>query len=60
MLAGETGAVRNAVVMESAVALTAAGATADFVAGAEAAAAAIDNGKATETLAAWARMSRGE
>jgi len=60
VFAGQAGAVRNAVVMESAVALTAAGACEDFAAGAEAAAAAIDEGKATATLAAWAQMSQSE
>ncbi len=50
VLGGETGAVRTAVVMEAAVALTAAGVTPDFAAGAERAAAAIDRGDALATL----------
>jgi len=57
---GESGAVRNAVIMESAVALTAAGAAKDFGGGAKLAATAIDSGAATKTLDAWARLSRGE
>ena len=57
VLAGETGAVRAAVVMEAAVALTAAGAAGDFRAGAERAAEAIDTGGATRTLQAWAALS---
>jgi anthranilate phosphoribosyltransferase len=50
VLSGESGAFRHAVVMEAAVALTAAGTSSDFTAGAERAAAAIDSGAATRTL----------
>ena len=50
LLAGESGAFRNAVVMEAAVALTAAGLCGDFAAGAERAGAAIDSGAARATL----------
>lgn len=57
VLDGETGAVRNAVVMEAAVALCAAGVASDFRSGAEAATAAIDDGKARDTLARWVEVS---
>ena len=57
ILGGETGAARNAVIMEAAVALRAAGVVGDFRAGAEAAAEAIDSGKATDTLARWVAVS---
>jgi anthranilate phosphoribosyltransferase len=51
LFAGESGAGRNAVVMESAVALSACGVAADFVDGAKRAAEAIDSGLATAKLA---------
>ncbi len=60
LLAGDTGAVRNAVIMESAVAITAAGAAAEFREGAKLAAAAIDDGRASKTLDAWAELSKSE
>ena len=51
LFAGSAGAGRSAVVMESAVALSACGVAADFREGAERAMAAIDGGKATQVLA---------
>ncbi|MCG8423612.1 MAG: anthranilate phosphoribosyltransferase [Proteobacteria bacterium] len=57
VLAGAKGAVRNAVVMEAAVALRAAGVCSDFLAGAKAAAEAVDSGKATQTLDRWVEVS---
>jgi anthranilate phosphoribosyltransferase len=59
-LAGEAGAVRAAVVMEAAVALTACGVASDFRDGASRAAAAIDDGTAVSTLERWVELSRGE
>jgi anthranilate phosphoribosyltransferase len=59
VLAGETGPVRAAVVMEAAVALRAAGAAADFCEGAGRAAAALDSGAAARTLERLAQLSRG-
>jgi anthranilate phosphoribosyltransferase len=59
VLAGEAGAVRNAAVMEAAVALHAAGVAGDFREGAERAAAAIDRGDAERTLSQWAALSGG-
>ncbi len=60
VLAGKVGAVRSAVLMESAVALTAAGAVGDFEAGARRAAEAIDTGAATTCLARWIELSSGQ
>lgn len=57
LFAGEAGAGRNAVVMESAVALCASGVANDFREGAERAAAAIDGGKATKLVEDLARVS---
>jgi anthranilate phosphoribosyltransferase len=59
VLAGEKGAPRTAVVMESAVALTAAGQATDFRDGARQAAKAIDDGAAAETLRRWVEVSAG-
>ena len=57
-LEGESGAVRNAVVMEAAVALCAAGVVDDdFPAAATRAAQAIDGGAALDTLARWVEVS---
>ena len=50
LFAGESGAGRNAVVMESAVALSACGVATDFMDGAKRAAEAIDSGLATAKL----------
>jgi anthranilate phosphoribosyltransferase len=58
VLAGQAGAVRNAVIMEAAVALCAAGSSQDFREGAERAIAAIDRGEAMDTLARWIALSR--
>ncbi|ACY16083.1 anthranilate phosphoribosyltransferase [Haliangium ochraceum] len=58
VLAGEAGAVRNAAVMEAGVALVAAGCADDLRAGAELAAAAIDDGRARDALARWAALSQ--
>jgi len=58
VLGGQTGAVRNAVLMEAALALVAADAAQELDAAAKLAAEAIDSGKATETLARWAELSR--
>lgn len=57
LFAGAPGAGRHAVVMESAVALCACGVADDFREGAERAAEAIDQGRATETLAALVRLT---
>jgi anthranilate phosphoribosyltransferase len=57
VLAGEAGAPRTAAVMESAVALVAAGVASDFADGAVKAAAAIDGGAAADTLARWAAIT---
>lgn len=53
MLAGEAGAYRDAVLLNTAGALIVAGAAADWPAGARQAAAAIDDGRATALLKAW-------
>jgi anthranilate phosphoribosyltransferase len=60
VLAGQGGAPRAAVLMESAMALLAAGATASLQEGAGMAAAAIDGGAAAERLRRWVEVSRGE
>lgn len=57
LFAGERGAVRTAVIMEAAVALTAAGAADGFEAGAARAAEVLDSGAAAATLDAWATLS---
>jgi anthranilate phosphoribosyltransferase len=57
MLAGEQGAVRNAAVMEAAVALVACGQAAELKEGAAKAAMAIDDGSATRTLERWVEVS---
>jgi len=57
MLAGEHGAVRNAAVMEAALALLACGVVDDMRAGAVAAAAAIDEGRAARVLERWIEVS---
>ena len=53
MLAGEAGAYRDAVLLNTAGALIVAGAVPDWPAGAAMAAAAIDDGRATALLKAW-------
>ncbi len=58
LFAGSQGAGRCAVVMESAIALRACGVASDFRDGAQRAAAAIDNGGATEKLAALVRLTQ--
>ncbi|HKA91605.1 MAG TPA: anthranilate phosphoribosyltransferase [Haliangiales bacterium] len=58
VLDGEPGAPRAAAIMEAALALVAAGAAADIVAGARRAAEAIDGGAARATLERWATASR--
>ena len=58
VLAGEAGAVRNAVVLESSVALVAAGIAKDFKDGAERAQNAIDSGAAATTLTKWVELSQ--
>jgi anthranilate phosphoribosyltransferase len=57
VLDGEAGAVRTAVVMEAAVALVAGGVVDSFIAGAERAAAAIDDGAARRVLDRWVELS---
>lgn len=57
VFSGEAGAPRAATVLQASAALTAAGVAADFRAGAERAAEAIDSGAATRTLKAWIEMS---
>ncbi len=59
VLSGDGGAVRAAVLMETAVALTAAGIASDFRDGVERGAAAIDSGAASTTLARWVSLSGG-
>ncbi len=59
ILAGKTGAVRHAVLMEAAMALCATGVARDFREGRERAEAAIGGGQATETLDRWVRVSAG-
>ena len=57
MLEGETGAVRNATVMEAAVALVACGCASDFRDAAKGAQAAIDSRQAMQTLQRWIALS---
>jgi anthranilate phosphoribosyltransferase len=57
LFAGEHGAVRSAVIMEAAVALTAAGSVEGFEAGAIRAAEVLDSGAAAATLEQWAKLS---
>ncbi len=57
LFAGETGAGRNAVIMESGVALVACGIAGDFIEGAERSAEAIDKGRATAKLKDLVRLS---
>ncbi len=59
VLAGKSGAPRNAAVMEAALALVAAGAAPDLPAAARRAQAALDGGAATATLDRWVALSRG-
>ena len=58
ILAGESGAARNAVLMAAGAALCVTDIANDLRSGAEAAAAAIDSGQATRTLETWARLSQ--
>ena len=60
VLQGAAGAVRSAVLMESAVALTAAGLVDGFQAGAARAAKAIDSGDAATCLDRWIAVSNGQ
>lgn len=53
LLAGETGAYRDAILFNAAAALRVAGASADWRAGVDRAAVAIDSGAAARLLAAW-------
>jgi len=55
--AGEKGAVRTAVLLETSVALVACGVAGDFRDGAERAAVAIDSGAASAKLAAWSSFA---
>jgi anthranilate phosphoribosyltransferase len=57
VLGGQAGAVRTAALMEAAVALVAAGLAEDFRAGAERAAAAVDEGMAGTTLERWIELT---
>lgn len=60
VLDGAPGAARNAAVMEAAVALCAAGVASELREAAALAAAAIDEGRARDTLARWAELSRAD
>ena len=59
LFAGATGAGRNAVIMETAVALRACGIASDFLDGAKRAQEAIDTGAATRKLADLVALSNG-
>lgn len=58
VLSGATGPQRDAVVINAAAAITAAGLTADLAAGVEAASASIDSGKAMAALAGLRELSK--
>ena len=58
LLAGETGAYRDAVLLNAAAALGVAGKAADYREGAALAAAAIDSGRAKTLLARWIELAR--
>ncbi len=60
VLAGQTGAPRDIVVLNAAAALWAAGIAADLAAGVEAAAAAIDSGAAAKSLENYVEFTRSE
>lgn len=60
VLAGERGAHRDVVLLNAAAALVVAGRAGDLAAGLESASAAIDDGRATQTLADFVRVSQAQ